>query len=133
MNGRMNALQNCKRMEKEKVDLAKDEIKDVLLKYDLAGFILLQSPDAAATYIRVDPTHSCLFIRDNCTIGLSMDSRQFKGNMAQMVEALAESILITQIFSQQLTIHADNFTRMFETLKAEFAEKFNVDYGADDD
>lgn len=79
-----------------KLKNAMEEIKQILDKYDIGGFIVLHTPEYGEHYMKLNPSYSALELKPR--EGIVMKGRNnFKGNKETHLKAIADSLNLLRI------------------------------------
>jgi len=83
-----------------KLKKAMEEIKLVLAKYDIAGFVVIHTPGNSEYFIKIDPTYSCA---------------KFEGDMVRIKAKLSEYGGNKELWTEKVSDTANMFSLISET------------------
>jgi hypothetical protein len=109
--------------------MAIEEIKAILVKYDIAGSVILNTPDRGTHFseflCHVTPSWSCAFFEGDRFRVRGRLQEDFNGNKAAQKKKLTDTTGMVRHFKDTNELLAQNFGGMLQLL----ATKMDIDHG----
>lgn len=99
-----------------KLKKAMEEIKKVLKKYDIAGFVLLHTPGHTEYLNRIDPGYSCVSVEGGA-FRIKLKADELPGGKEQARKLAEDTYNMVTLMADVLAMHASGFIDLHELLK----------------
>lgn len=100
-----------------KLKVAMEEIKAVLVKHDVAGFVMLHDPKGFIEYLNhISPTYSCALMEDG-TIRVRLKAAELPGGMAQAKQMAEDTYNMITLMTDVILMHAKAYVDIQVMLK----------------
>lgn len=100
-----------------KLKTAMEEIKAVLKKHDIAGFVLLHAPQGFTEYLNhINSSYSCAFLQDG-QFRVRLKTAELPGGKAQVKQLAEDTYNMVTLMTDILTMHAAGYIDFQKMLK----------------
>lgn len=95
-----------------------EEIKSILAKNDIAGFILLHSPEGFIEYLNaISPSYSCAFLQDG-QFRVKIKTADLPGGKTQARQLANDTYNMVTLMTDILVMHAGGYIEFQKMLKS---------------
>ena len=99
-----------------KLKTAMEEVKAVLKKHDIAGFVLLHTPGFIEYINQINPSYSCAFIQDG-QLRVRLKTAELPGGKEQAKKLAEDTYNMITLMNDIITMHAAGYIDFQKMLK----------------
>lgn len=99
-----------------KLKKAIGEIKSILEKHDIAGFVVIHTPGYAEFINKVNPSYSCALIRDG-RLGVKLKTEDLPGGKEQAKQIAEDTYNMVTLMADAIAVHAGGYIDLHRMLK----------------
>lgn len=105
-----------------KLKMAMEEVKSVLKKHDIAGFVLLHTPGSVEYLNHINPSYSCAFMKDG-QFRARLKMAELPGGKAQAQKLAEDTFNMATLMTDVLVLHVSSYIDFQKMLKEHWGGK----------
>ena len=99
-----------------KLKMAMEEIKAVLKKHDIAGFVLIHTPGFVEYLNHINPSYSCAFVQGE-QLRVKLKTAELPGGKVQAKQLAEDTYNMVTLMTDILTMHTPGYIDFQKMLK----------------